>query len=640
MLTRTKLAVATTALAVGAAVALTALYVDTAKEGEEHAVASHQGADASKQDVLQTRLRPAPTAPPKILKRDKSEKPSKINGTGTLKYQSEAPAPVVLADISRSAATGATTEATDFVVGGSQIDSKMTDEQIAAAIAAAKAQAKSDAIQNLDGSKKPVGFKPKGGVAFDSIDAADCCTGSGFSATVPPDADMAAGPDHLIVVANIAFEIYDKKGNSLSGGPVPFAQFFDGTPGCTAFDGGFAAVFDPDVVYDTVNDRFILGIDGNGTDFCVAATQTGDPIGGWNRFGFPTNINGAFFDFPHMGVGEQAIFMGSNQFGGALPFGFQGRVFAMNKDDLYSGNPLRVVTRELAPPGLEGINNVKLDGTPQPSQQQPVGTPFYIMSENFDGKVHSVYSWDDPFGADTWALEGDVDLAAASGVPCEGQSCFPISWPQKGSVEILAGNDFRGQETEYRNGYLWTTQTISCNPGKGTRNCVRWAQIDPTSVEPAPDQTAFPLDASVNGVVQAGVFGSDFDYRSFPSIAANSCNDMAVGYSYSRAPGKAGATWYPSIFVTGRQSADPLGYVGGERMLKKAKTAYSSFQDNGGTAPERWGDYTGMTLDPDGTTFWYAGQYAGGKPAVSVVSGNDLANWGTYVGSFKFPGCN
>lgn len=586
------------------------------------------------QDVAQLRLRPTPTAPPEIYKRGQNKKASKINGTGTLRYTSETPSSINLSDVSRDFSTP---NAVDVVAGGDRIESKLTDEQIAAAVAAANAQPYSAAIQNVDGSQKPVGFKPKGGVKFNAIDASDCCTNSGFTATVPPDVDMAAGPDHLIVVVNIAFEVYDKQGNSLSDGPVPFADFFDGTPGCTAYGGQFAAVFDPDVLYDPVADRFILGIDGNGTDFCVAATQSGDPLGAWNRYGFPTNINGAFFDFPHMGVGEEAIFMGSNNFG-APPFGFEGRVFAMNKDDMYAGDPLAVVTRDLNPVSGE---YGRFDGTPQPSQQQPVGTPFYIMSEYFDGIVHSVFSWEDPFGADIWVHEGDVDLAEASGVPCPGFSCFPISWPQKGSVEILAGNDFRGQETEYRNGYLWTTQTISCNPGKGTRNCVRWAQIDPTQVEPAEvDPNDFSLPATTNGVMQAGVFGSDWGYRSFPSIAANACDDMAVGYSYSEAPADSGGTWYPSIFVNGRQSSDAPGTVGGERLLKKGKTAYSSFQDNGGEAPERWGDYTGMTLDPNGTTFWYAGQFAGGKPAVSVISGNDLANWGTYVGSFEFPGCN
>lgn len=629
----TTTAVLTSICAVGA---FTLYQHSDTKETPDQVAQVTQG-QVTQGQVTQGKLRPTLTAPPTILKRNKGKSKSKINGTGSISYQAEGVSAVNLADVPRVAQT--TDVTTDYVVGGRQADSKFSDEQIAAAVAAAKSQATSSAIQNLDGSQKPKGFKLKSEVEFNGIDASDCCTNSGFSATVPPDVDMAAGPDHLIVVVNIAFEVFDKQGNSLTG-PIPFAQFFDGTPGCTAFDGGFAAVFDPDVVYDTVNERFVIGIDGNGTDFCIAASQTRNPLGAWNRYGFATNVNGAFFDFPHMGVGEEAIFMGSNQFGGALPYGFEGRVFAINKEDMYNGSQiLRVVTRELTPPGQEGLNNVRLDGTPQPSQQQPTGTPYYIMSEYFDGKVHSVYSWNDPFGANEWKLEGDVDLAAGSGVPCEGFSCFPISWPQKGSVEILAGNDFRGQETEYRNGYLWTTQTVSCNPGKGTRNCARWAQIDPTQVVPGVLNADLSLTAGVDGVIQAGVIGSDWDYRSFPSIATNNCDDMALGYSFSKKPGKAAATWYPSIYVTGRQSADPLGYVGGERLMKKGDASYFSFQDNGGVAPVRWGDYTGMTLDPDGKTFWYAGQYAGGKPANSIVSGLPLVNWGTYVSSFTFPGC-
>lgn len=624
-----------------------AVAVVVATAGAGWALTSYLSASPD-QEVSHARLRPTSTAPPQILKRNKGPSKSAFNGPGPHKYTSDKPSPIDLADVPRLSVP--LTPTSDFVVGGPRIDSKFTDQQIAAAEAAAMTQAMSSAVQNIDGSQKPVGFKPKGGVKFNGIDAADCCTNSGFSATVPPDIDMAAGPDHLIAVVNIAFEIYDKKGNSLTG-PLSFADFFNGTEDCSAFVGGVAGVFDPDVVYDTENDRFVLGIDGNGTDFCVAATQTGDPTGGWNRYGFATNIKGAFFDFPHMGVGEEAIFMGSNQFG-APPFGFEGRIFAMDKAAMYAGAPMGVVTREVTPPGQEGVNNVRLDGTPQPSQQQPVGTPFYIMTEFFDGKVHSVYSWEDPFGDDIWTHEGDVDLAAGSGVPCEGFSCFPISWPQKksppdenGNPVLLAGNDFRGQETDYRNGYLWTTQTISCNPGKGTRNCVRWAQIDPAAVVPGVfDFSDFSLTAGVNGVIQAGVFGSDWEYRSFPSIAANNCNDMAVGYSYSKAPGNSGGTWYPSIFVTGRQSSDPLGYVGGERLLKKGDGAYSSFQNldprPGVGDQSRWGDYTGMTLDPDGSTFWYAGQFASGEPAISVVTGNELANWGTFVGSFEFPGCN
>lgn len=579
-------------------------------------------------------------------------------------YLADGPSQIRLSEVPKLAGIAAT----DYTRGGARIESKMSEEEILAAQTRALRQRKSKNIQNIDSlgrssssngasSRRPLGQKPQLGAHFNAIDAANCCQNTGFSAQVPPDPDLAVGPDHVIAVVNTTFEVYDKQGNSLTG-PIQFASFFDPTlggtnpgggiptEGCNAYDDifgigvQFATVFDPDAVYDAANDRFVIGIDANGEDFCVAASQTGDPTGVWNRYGFDTDVDGAFFDFPHMGVGNDAIFMGSNQFGGTLPFGFQGRVFAMDKMAMYDGNPLTVVTRELAPPGLEGPANVKLDGTPQPAQ---VATgpddPHYIMSEFFDGPTHSVYSWDDPFGANVWNLEGDVDLADASGVPCDNQSCFPIPWPQKGSPEILAGNDFRGQETKVGpDGTLWTTQHISCNPGKGTRMCVRWAQIDPTAVEPAPDQTAFPLNASTDGVVQAGVFGSDWGWRTFPSIATNSCGDMFVGYSYSASPGNAGGTEYPSIFVTGRKADDPLGQVNGERRLKKGDGPYVSFQDNGGQASVRWGDYTGMQPDPDGKRVWYIGEYTQGANAVNSA-GTITANWGTYIGSFTMPGC-
>ena len=595
-------------------------------------------------EANEERLRPMIRAPKDVLERMK-DKPVRLKGKGRIKYKGKKGSSIELSDVPTLAELGVTTDVGPR--GGRRIESKFSDAQIRKAQEAAAKQPMSEAVQNLDGSQKPVGKKPKFGVKFDAIDASDCCTGTKFSAFVPPDPDIAVGPKHVIVVVNSSFEIYDKRGKSLSG-PIQFATFFDPTvggevpgggdptPECTAFtefqDTGIqvGAVFDPDVLYDAENDRFILGIDGDGDSFCIAATETGNPLGAWNRYGFPANVNGAFFDFPHMGIGANEIIIGSNQFGGSLPAGFEGRVFAVDKASLYGGTPINMVTREVKPASLSV--NVKLDGTPQPAQT-PVGDANYIMTEFFDGVVHSVYSWVDPFGADDFDLVGDVDLATASGVPCDNFTCFPLPWRQKGSPEILEGNDWRGQETKVSNGTLWTAQTISCNPGKGARNCVRWAQIDPTQVTPAPDQTAFPLDASVNGVIQSGVFASDFDDRSFPSIAANSCDSMAVGYSYGRSPGNAGGTWFPSIYVTGRAASDPLGYVGGERLLKKAKEAYTSFQDNGGNAAVRWGDYTGMALDPNGKTFWYVGEYA------RANTPNPSTNWGTFVGSVTIPGC-
>ena len=43
------------------------------------------------------------------------------------------------------------------------------------------------------------------GTGFASIDYNECCGGGG---SVPPDPELAAGPNHVIAVVNVAFEIY------------------------------------------------------------------------------------------------------------------------------------------------------------------------------------------------------------------------------------------------------------------------------------------------------------------------------------------------------------------------------------------------------------------------------------------------
>ena len=63
---------------------------------------------------------------------------------------------------------------------------------------------------------------------------------------------------------------------------------------------------------------------------------------------------------------------------------------------------------------------------------------------------------------------------------------------------------------------------------------------------------------------------------------------------------------FPGVFVTGRENGDPAGTVQSEVQLKAGEIAYTAFDGS----PHRWGDYTGMTIDPNGSTFWYLGEYS------------------------------
>lgn len=427
---------------------------------------------------------------------------------------------------------------------------------------------------------------PAVGVGFDSIDYTECCGGGG---NVPPDPELAVGPNHIIAAVNVAFEIYDKTGTSLVG-PITFDSFMGTNPSCTG-------VFDPNAIYDESADRYILGIDADGVNYCIAVSQTGNPIGSWNVYAFQTGSASLFFDYPHAGVGRDAIYMGGNIFSGGF---VDSRVWAFDKTTMYNGGATAFVMKNL------GSNN----DTPQPLNLHgwdqgtwPTSGPHYIFTETgYNGANHTVWAWEDPFGTNTITAVGSIDLNAATGVTAG----FPLDTPQQ-SGGTLQGNDWRPQDFEYRNGYAWNSSTIACNPGSGTVNCVRWAQIDLSSMT----------------VADAGVFGSNGEYRTFADLAVNACDDMAIGYT------KSSSSIFPAVFATGRLSTDAAGTLQAETQLKAGEISYTSFETS---APRRWGDYTGLTIDPDGVTFWYLGEY-------SKNTGTTQGRWGTYIASMTLGSC-
>ncbi|MCB8949696.1 MAG: DNRLRE domain-containing protein [Ardenticatenaceae bacterium] len=442
----------------------------------------------------------------------------------------------------------------------------------------------SEAIQEPNG---PNPLTPALGTNFDSIDYNECCGGGG---NVPPDPELTVGPNHIIAVVNVALEIYDKSGNSLVG-PTTFDSFMSANPNCTG-------VFDPNAIYDESADRYILGIDADGTGYCLAVSQTADPTGSWNIYHFATASGSIFFDYPHAGVGRDAIYMGANMF----TFSFlDSRIWAFDKQAMYAGQPATSVMRNLG-------NN---EDTPQPMNLHgwnqgtwPTSGPHYFITETgYNGADHTIWAWTDPFGANTLTAVGTIDLNASTGVTAG----IPLASVQSGSGTLDAG-DWRPLDFEYRNGFAWTTMTVACNPGSGSVNCIRWAQINPATAT----------------VIQSGVLSSNGDYRFHPDLAVNHCDDMAVGYT------KSNSSSFPSVYYAGRQGTDPLNTLQAETLIKAGEITYTSFETS---SPRRWGDYTGMTIDPDGTTFWYLGEY-------SKNTGTSSGRWGTYIASMSYASCN
>ena len=427
---------------------------------------------------------------------------------------------------------------------------------------------------------------PALGASFESLKYTECCGGGG---NVPPDPELAVGPNHVIAVVNVAFEIYNKSGATLVG-PTTFASFMAGNANCTG-------VFDPNAIYDEEAGRYILGIDADGFYYCIAVSQTGDPTGNWNLYAFPTATGNLFFDYPHAGVGRDAIYMGANIFTSSF---LESRVYAFDKWAMYNGQAAASVVKAL-PTTEDTPQPLHLHGFAQGTW--PSSGPHYFFTEtNYDGSSYSVWSWANPFtGTSPTKVGSTLNLNAYTGVT----GGMPVNVPQSGGSTVQ-GNDYRPQDFEYRDGYAWSVSTISCNPGGGTVNCLRWVKVNPATAT----------------IADAGVYASTGQYRFFGDLAVNACGDMALGYT------KSSTSMWPSVWYTGRKAADAAGTLQAEAELKAGEIAYTAFD----TVPRRWGDYTEMTIDPAGTTFWYLGEY-------SENTGTTSGRWGTWIGSFSYADC-
>jgi hypothetical protein len=159
---------------------------------------------------------------------------------------------------------------------------------------------------------------------------------------------------------------------------------------------------------------------------------------------------------------------------------------------------------------------------------------------------------------------------------------------------------------------LWTTHTVRRANITGFA-APRWYQTQVTGGTVA---------AAITQAATYDPDGANVMYRFMPSLAVNRNGDMALGYSTSS------STTKPAIKYTGRLAGDAVNVLtqGETTLIQGTGTQVGNC---GGSACTRWGDYSAMTLDPDGCTFWYTNMY------YAVDGLNHL----TRVGAFTLPGC-
>ena len=448
---------------------------------------------------------------------------------------------------------------------------------------------------------------------FEGLDFAN------WGAGHPPDTNGDVGPTYYIETVNTSIGIYNKFDGSRVAA-LTFNTFMSqGNFGnlCDTDNSG-----DPVVLYDTFEDRWVITdfafkttggavVNPPGAFQCFAVSKTGDPVsGGWNYYSI--NTIGGFGDYPKFGIWPDGLYMSTNMFGYAAGSSFQNvRLYAFNKAQMYAGAPTVQVVSFDAPPADFTLlpSNARLQtGTP------PTGAPNYYVSTWQFLNALTVYKFhvdwnsialstftgpDTPLAATSWPN------ASVPNAPSQGGNSLDVL-----QIRAMMQNQYSNIEGVES---LWTTHTVRRQNTTGFA-APRWYQVNVTGGTVAanlPQAATWDPD------------GANVMYRFMPSLAVDRAGDMALGYSTSS------STTKPAIKYAGRLANDPLNtFSQTEQVLIQG--AGTQTGTCGGSACIRWGDYSAMTLDPDGCTFWYTNEYYQA----------DGLNDNTRIGAFSFPACS
>ncbi|HJQ39076.1 MAG TPA: hypothetical protein VKB93_18210, partial [Thermoanaerobaculia bacterium] len=476
------------------------------------------------------------------------------------------------------------------------------------------------------------------------------------SLNVPPDTMGAVGTTHILTVTNDRIRIQTRDGIEVS--RMTLNAFWAGT---TIKGNAVTSTFDPKVLFDRFNNRFIMvssaGAQSINSGALFAVSATADPTGAWYRWTMPSDPastagGGHWIDYPSIAHNKNWIVVDENTFNyGSAGTGYWGQqIFVLDKQAAYANTLGSISVFEA------NFSSVCLaSATPESELACGFTMAPSLVEDNTTDTVYLVEDWDN--------IAGQLRLSKITGTPAAPVLTVGTQFPQSlhswvfnaarivtppatnsagympqrqiaaylPSGTRIAANDSRIQNAVLRNGTLWTTHTVmlaatptAAGAGFGTGNPdthsgVQWWQIDPTvetGLPQLPLQRARIEDPSAdnchNGAGNTNTVGprctspatQTGEFFAFPNISVNSNNDVLLGFTRV-SPLTNGSSGYAL-----RRAADPANTFRDPVIFRPGQANYNIV--GGSPQTTRWGDYSASQTDPlNDTDFWTIQEYAG-----------------------------
>ncbi|MBL8887779.1 MAG: putative Ig domain-containing protein [Phycisphaerales bacterium] len=417
----------------------------------------------------------------------------------------------------------------------------------------------------------------------------------------PSDTHLAVGCTHIGVVTNTQFAFYLKNG-TVARGPTTFAAWWADSP--LNLD-----LYDPKIIYDPFENRWLMmALNGrrlNELYWAISISKTSDPTGDWWTYFMRSDINGAtdtalWCDFPGFAV-DSGNASNSSTTGGGIYIG--GNMYTAGDSFQYA--KLRVLRKYQMYSGA-GVSwwdfwDFKNDDGSTAFTVKPVQIHTATASP-------TMYVMNTVSGGASWVTKRTITNPLASGPSLTGPTQInvatydtPPDAKQNGTTDLLDTGDCRTQDPWYASGsiYLCHGNTSDWGTAASIEAVVR----------------SYRINSASNAVTWTSDFGQDTVFYFHPAIAANSLSEAYIVFTAS------GDDRFAQTRHSGRQPAD--GSMQGSSLLHTSTTFYNPT----GSSVERWGDYSGMAIDPNGDErgAWLFNQYS-----------DTTTTWSTRIGGISF----
>jgi hypothetical protein len=412
---------------------------------------------------------------------------------------------------------------------------------------------------------------------------------------IPPDPDVAVGPNHIMGVDNVSFRIWDRDGNILK--TIDSYDWFATTAPLVSRNN---TPFDPQVIYDHFAERWVMTWDhapDTLSHVLLSVSDDSDPLGTWYNWSLPARVLGdsitdTWADYPQLGYDNEALYITSNNFN-LFASGF-GHVLLriVPTAQLYQNTAGSITYTDFW--NLRDPDNpaTLIFSVQAAEQRESAGKQFLLSLSRFTPQTYYTL----------WTISNPVTAPAitATNIPVVQYSQPPNANQLGGSTTLIsAGGDRFENQPVYRDSSLWSVHSVASGAGNAY-SAIRYVRLNPYS------QT----------VLEDVALGQDGFWHMWPGLMVDSTRSVVVTYSRS------GLTEFVGAHISGRKEGDPPG-LSPSLALKPGEANYvKTF----GSGRNRWGDYMGIAMDPtDPYAIWVHTQYAA-SPANT---------WGNWVGKIR-----